>query len=86
MGIDVTEEVVTDHAVCSPQLFETVLADAPHPFARIDEIRVGTVKEPLLLEHPAGFGEKSRLQDRGVLRIQLLEAEIDITAVDAYLV
>ena len=62
-----------------------MFADAPHPFAGIDEIRVGTVKKPLLLEHPARLGEKSSLQNRGVLRIQLLKTEIHIAAVDANL-
>ena len=86
MGVDVAEEVEPRHAVRRAQLLERVLADAPHPFAGVAEVDVRAVEKPLLGEDAARLGEESRLQDRRIRRVDLLEAEIDVAAVDADLV
>ena len=81
--IDVTEKIVPRRAVGRAQLFKSELPDAAHPLARIAEVRVGTVQKPLLLEMSARFGEKTGLEDRGVGRVEFLETEVDVAAVDA---
>ena len=86
MGVDVPEEIVPRHTVRRAQLLERELADPPHPFARVPEIDVRAAEQPLLVQHPARLGEDAGLQHGRIGRIHLLEAEVDVAAVDADLV